>query len=529
MSKDAIQIKGITKSPFGLSFNTEKGDQYVIESTLDFDKWNTVETIEGTGQTVKFVELREIYYPQQYYRVRLNGVSGTVEFDLTAAPTSIRLRPDGPVTKVWAFNGTVPGPTLRTKVGDKMVINFRNDLPEPTTIHWHGLRIVNSMDGVPVVMNPIQPGESFRYEFIVPDAGTFWYHPHVNTAHQVDRGLYGGFVVEEAIAPSFHDEDYWVIDDWHLDDDNQYIEASVTEDFWGRSAGQFTLNGEFKPVISGIAGEHRRVRVLNSSNNTIISLKIDNHQLRIIAKDGTPVDEPWQTSSVRLATGERVDIDLKLTGKPNSDYTVRLEAFSNMFGPAGREVNKEARWTINDWSFPDYEDMHFDMGTSRLIEISNNTPMSHPFHLHGHFFRVVGRSKRGTPPSGGGSKQVMLATLRYGQGRAETLDEPSLPSHGIPSADQTKSLSTPMILGTSGVGGGGGGMGGGGMGGGDNTPVALTKRDKRSWQDTVEVPPSQTVQLLLLADNPGDWMYHCHILEHEESGMMGVFRVGAKP
>ncbi|HIE75897.1 MAG TPA: hypothetical protein EYP93_06815, partial [Gammaproteobacteria bacterium] len=146
VSKDAIQIKGITKSPFGLSFNTEKGDQYVIESTLDFDKWNTVETIEGTGQTVKFVELREIYYPQQYYRVRLNGVSGTVEFDLTAAPTSIRLRPDGPVTNVWAFNGTVPGPTLRAKVGDKMVINFRNDLPEPTTIHWHGLRIVNSMD-----------------------------------------------------------------------------------------------------------------------------------------------------------------------------------------------------------------------------------------------------------------------------------------------------------------------------------------------------------------------------------------------
>jgi FtsP/CotA-like multicopper oxidase with cupredoxin domain len=317
--------------------------------------------------------------------------------------------------------------------------------------------------------------------------------------------------------------DYWVIDDWRLDDDNQYIPASVTEDFWGRSAGQFTLNGKVKPVLPGIADERRRVRVVNGSNNTIISLKIDNHQLRIIAKDGTPVDEPWQTRSVRLATGERVDIDLKLTGKPNSDYTVRLEAFSNMFGPAGREVNKEARWTINDWSFPDYEDMHFDMGSSRLIEISNNTPMSHPFHLHGHFFRVVGRSKRGTPPSGGGSKQVMLATLRYGQGRAETLDEPSLPSHGIPSADQTKSLSTPMILGTSGVGG----MGGGGMGG--NTPVALTKRDKRSWQDTVEVSPSQTVQLLLLADNPGDWMYHCHILENEESGMMGVFRVGAKP
>ncbi|HIF79639.1 MAG TPA: hypothetical protein EYQ05_03545, partial [Gammaproteobacteria bacterium] len=71
VSTDSVQIVGITKSPFGMSFNTEKGDQYVIESTLDFDKWNTVETLDGTGQTVKFVELREIYYPQQYYRVRL--------------------------------------------------------------------------------------------------------------------------------------------------------------------------------------------------------------------------------------------------------------------------------------------------------------------------------------------------------------------------------------------------------------------------------------------------------------------------
>ncbi len=121
------------------------------------------------------------------------------EFRLVAAPARLPIAGASyPETDVWSYSGQSPGPEIRVRQGDRVRIVVENRLPEDTTVHWHGLRVPNAMDGAPDVTQPsIQPGESFSYEFPVPDAGTYWYHPHAHSAEQVGRGLAGAFIVEE--------------------------------------------------------------------------------------------------------------------------------------------------------------------------------------------------------------------------------------------------------------------------------------------------------------------------------------------
>ena len=118
---------------------------------------------------------------------------------LQAAPASVRLVPvPYGETAVWCYGGSVPGPEIRVRQGDRLRVVLANGLEEDTTVHWHGLRLPNAMDGVPLVTQPsVRPGETFTYEFDAVDAGTFWYHPHSNSIEQVARGLYGVLVIEE--------------------------------------------------------------------------------------------------------------------------------------------------------------------------------------------------------------------------------------------------------------------------------------------------------------------------------------------
>ena len=130
--------------------------------------------------------------------------AGTVrEYELDAAPTRLPMF-DGRPLDVWAYNGQVPGPILRAKVGERLRVRFTNHLPSETTVHWHGVRVPNAMDGVPgVTQPPVAPGGSFVYEFVPKDAGTFWFHPHLRSSEQVERGLFGVLIVDEAKPPAY--------------------------------------------------------------------------------------------------------------------------------------------------------------------------------------------------------------------------------------------------------------------------------------------------------------------------------------
>jgi FtsP/CotA-like multicopper oxidase with cupredoxin domain len=139
--------------------------------------------------------------------------TATREFDLRAAPTTTKLL-DGRALKVWSYNGQVPGPVLRVRLGEEVVVRLKNDLPQPTTIHWHGVRVPNAMDGVPgITQAPVPPGGTFTYRFVPKDAGTFWFHPHVRGAEQVERGLYGVLIVDDAKTLPYSRDEVWVLDD----------------------------------------------------------------------------------------------------------------------------------------------------------------------------------------------------------------------------------------------------------------------------------------------------------------------------
>jgi FtsP/CotA-like multicopper oxidase with cupredoxin domain len=153
------------------------------------------------------------------------------EYRLAAATATVNLTGDGyPDTAVWAYEGTVPGPELRVRQGRPVRITVLNKLDEDTTVHWHGIRLPNAMDGVPgLTQKPIRPGESFVYEFIPPDAGTFWYHPHQHTVQQLGRGLAGALVVEEpGSLPGIDRDLLWFVEDWRLDDKGGSPAVSAT-------------------------------------------------------------------------------------------------------------------------------------------------------------------------------------------------------------------------------------------------------------------------------------------------------------
>ena len=208
------------------------------------------------------------------YDAEARPTGEVVDVEIVAEPVE-RTMLDGRRLAVWAYNGTVPGPEIRLRLGDTLRARFRNRLPQPTTIHWHGVRVPNAMDGVPYVTQPpVEPGESFTYEFTPKDAGTFWFHPHVRSSEQVERGLYGVLVVEDREPPAFSRDVVWVLDDWLLGADGQIHEQFNTrhdlahDGRWGNVA---TVNGAVKPVLAVRPGERLRLRLLNSANGRVFA------------------------------------------------------------------------------------------------------------------------------------------------------------------------------------------------------------------------------------------------------------------
>ena len=217
-------------------------------------------------------------------------------------------------TRVWAYNGQIPGPELRVRVGDTVHVRFTNRLPQATTIHWHGVRVPNDMDGVPTAKRPaIEPGGSFIYEFAPKDAGTFWYHPHHRSSEQVERGLYGVLIVEDTKPPAYQRDIVWVLDDWLLTPDRQVVPSfntmhDLAHD--GRWGNLITINGRTDTVFQARPGERIRVRLINAANGRVFLPDFGSLRPNVIAVDGLYAREPFTLDRFDVAPGNRVDLDL---------------------------------------------------------------------------------------------------------------------------------------------------------------------------------------------------------------------------
>ena len=231
-------------------------------------------------------------------------------YDLIAEEATISLLPNTK-TAAWTFNQQFPAPVIRAKQGQKLTIRFTNKLQEPTTIHWHGLRIPIAMDGVPFLSQPpIMPGQTFTYEFTPPDAGTFWYHPHMNSVKQLGKGLVGVLIVEEADKPDFDHDVVIGLKDWRLADDGSFLPLSIPRyAARGGTLGNVkTVEGQLKPVFEIPAGGRIRARFANMDNTRTYNLSIKDFDATVIAEDGNAVATPYTLTTRKTGVGMRLDI-----------------------------------------------------------------------------------------------------------------------------------------------------------------------------------------------------------------------------
>lgn len=450
------------------------------------------------------------------------------DISLRAAPGRVRLVPEPHgETAAWCYNGLVPGPEIRVRQGERLRITVENGLAEETTVHWHGLRVPNAMDGVPHLNQPpIVPGESFVYEFDAIDAGTFWYHPHQRSFEQVGRGLYGPLIIEEPMPPRVDRELVWVLDDWRLT-----RSAEISDDFGnghdishnGRIGNTVTINGLVPDQLSVRSGERIRLRLINASNARIFGLDFKGHTPTVIALDGQPVT-PHRSANglVVLGPAMRADIMLDMNGEPGSGVTVIDRFYQGLEYELIDLVYEETplRDEVPDWpvALPANPLPEPDIGNAVRHEVIFNGGM-----MGGMVMAEMGGSMgEGDRDGIGGGMMRGMMGMMHGKGiwfingkaaEGHVLD-PMLTlardrSHVIAMTNAT-AWHHPIHL-------------------HGHSFRVISRNGKptphQEWQDTVLMAPKEKVEIAFVADNPGDWMFHCHILEHQAGGMMGVIRV----
>jgi FtsP/CotA-like multicopper oxidase with cupredoxin domain len=426
-----------------------------------------------------------------------------VEVNLEASVASVVYGPHQQV-EAWTYNGDIPGPLIRVHVGDRLIVHFKNNLPKPTTVHWHGMRVPIEMDGVPGISQPeVQLGGSFTYDFIAPDAGLYWYHPHVMSAMQVSFGLYGAVLVEgpdEDVGVS--DELVLVLSDIGIEDSGALLDpesAGGARMVFGLEGNHVLVNGRERPKLIARAGAPQRWRIVNAAKARYFELELTGAAntgalFTVIGRDGGLQEYATEQETLVVAPGERMDVIVTPKGTPGSDITVRSLPHNRGYGseylnvedlftialanaspysaPARLPVKRSIKpldgtgatpinmditlvqvnertieYRINNVPPAKLVPVQARIGETQIWTITNQTKWSHPIHLHGFFFQVL---------------------------------------------DKNGDLVRPL-----------------------------------AWRDTVDVPFEETMRFIVKYDDrPGTWMFHCHILDHAEGGVMGMVELG---
>ena len=445
-----------------------------------------------------------------------SGLGSATEFNLVAAPARLSLvGTQHPPSEVWCYDQMVPGPEIRVRQGERIRVSVENKLPEETTVHWHGIRLPNAMDGVPyLTQKPVAPGERFIYEFECPDAGTFWYHPHHRSSVQVGRGLSGALIVEERDSIEVDRDVTWMLSDWRLLKD-----ASISADFGnmhdvshgGRIGNVVTVNGAVRESFEVRAGERMRLRLINAANARIFALEFEGHAPQVIALDGQPV-APHAPANGRVVIGPamRVDLLIDFSGDPGQQFRV-IDRFYNSLNyrlinllyanaPALRDraPDGEVRLQANSLPEPDLataERRRIVLGGGMMGQMTSAIMNGKKTDIRTLFQNGLAWTIDGIAAKG--HQHAPLMTFRLNRSYIIELVNDTAWHH-------------PMHL------------------HGHSFRVVSRNGEKtrhQEWQDTVLLGPRERAEIGLVADNPGDWMFHCHILEHQEGGMMGVVRV----
>lgn len=422
--------------------------------------------------------------------------SASHDYELIAAPLDIELVP-GRQTPAWAYGGQAPGLELRARQGDWLRVRFINQLPEPTTIHWHGIRLPLEMDGVPYLSQlPVLPGEYFDYVFRVPDAGSFWYHPHTASGEQLGRGLVGPLIVEEREPAGFRHERTLSLKSWHVDGQGAFTAFSVPrEAARGGTPGVLsTVNGVHAPSLELPAGQVVRLRLLNLDNTLTYRLNLPGGEARIYALDGNPVTprplgkDYWLGPGMRIELGLRVPPAgqaLSLRNGPLRLATLRAVASSEPAGdwPPALPANPVAEPDLTK-----AETLRFNFEWAGAVSVGLEQGAAHSFwQINGQAWDIADKRCYERP----------IATLRRGRSYILELRNLSQYQHPIHLHGMTF-----KVLGSN------------------------RRRIEEPWfTDTYLLGKNETARVALVADNPGVWMFHCHVIDHMETGLMAAIEV----
>lgn len=435
--------------------------------------------------------------------------AATGRVTLDAAQTRIQLAPpEFPQTEVWAYNAQVPGHTLRHTRGDILDVQLKNNLPQDTTIHWHGLRLPNPMDGVPgLTQAPVTPGSSFDYRFALRDAGTFWYHPHANSVEQVSRGLAGVLVVDEPKAerPDVDADEVLVLDDWRMASD-----AVIRDDFGaphdmshaGRLGNYITVNARPEMRRAAPAGGRLRLRLVNTATARIFDLRFRGLQVWLAALDAMPLETPTKVTEVALAPAQRADLLVDITAEAGEEALIASVERDGTFALAAFDVTGPARATRPaPAALPPNDMPKVDLHEAQHVPLV-----------------MEGGAMRGLPDGGmwKGDRMDMRQLAGAGQfwafnGMVGMPDAPMVEAFKgetirIPIDNRTAFAHAMHLHGM-------------------HFREVLDGGTLGPWRDTLLLGAGQTREIAFVADNPGDWMFHCHMPSHQMSGMMNWIRV----
>jgi FtsP/CotA-like multicopper oxidase with cupredoxin domain len=287
--------------------------------------------------------------------IDLNPDPDVIEIQLVAQEAAISFGTEN-MKEVYAYNGSIPGPTIEGKIGDTLIVHFTNLLPEPTTIHWHGLELPANMDGSHIAQHPVPAGGTFRYEFKFLRASTFWYHPHIRTNEQVEKGLYGMMVVRDpdedqslGLPVASHE---LVLDDVLLDENGQISEPFPTDPLEnaetqvnGRIGNTLLVNGEPDAVGMVDRGVPQRLRLVNTANARFMRVSIAGHRMFRIGGDGGLLEAPIEIQPVELIADP--DDPSQLISDPDPTKGLLLtpgERADVVFTPGGENSTIAVEW-----------------------------------------------------------------------------------------------------------------------------------------------------------------------------------------
>lgn len=421
--------------------------------------------------------------------------------------TKWELKP-GLSTTVWSYNGTVPGLPIVVTEGERVVVDGVNHLPVTTNIHWHGLLVPNDQDGPSRIINP---GDSFHYEFTANEAGTYWYHSHFPPVLlQVDMGLYAPFIVKTAKDNQYSGDHVLVLDDWYLDANGKRLPGTARGDM-ERFGNIETVNGKTGSAIQPLvikAGELHKLRFINASSAAVHTLHITGHQFRVTHTDGHPLVEPYLTDTLVLSPAERIDAELAATGKEGPAYVIESDRPDlGLRIPVVYRTGKVSPVsspfvTPASRAFPDIENRPPDF-VLEMEFVMDMTGASQPNsgHTHGSTGNMLGMANEMRWTINGKSyPDTEPLQVRIGE---------VVKVRFINKDNQTSGMVHPMdhpmhIHGTY------------------FQVVSLNgqRPPREMWKDTVNVPSGQYVDVAFVMKNAGEWMLHCHILDHEDNGLM---------